>query len=177
MTEYIVSIWGFAWLIRWVLDLMIKFTWPLYNWSQQFTNLYLTRHHLLRLDTPLELLWLDWTEPSVIICFLLYSLGWTIAQKTHPLPSNGCMRTHIKNTACNTCSVVVCIGWKWVYSIVGCVFVVGLFTESFPSNGSTCHNMKDKIIELEKCCNNKKIRDLYSVIINVRGVTKLELAW
>jgi hypothetical protein len=31
----------FAWLIRWVLDLMIKFIGPLYNWLLQFTNHYL----------------------------------------------------------------------------------------------------------------------------------------
>jgi hypothetical protein len=34
------------------------------------------------------------------------------------------------------------VTYKCVYSVVGCVFVVGLFTESCPSNGSTCYNMK-----------------------------------
>jgi hypothetical protein len=38
----IVSYLGFAWLIRRVLDLMIEFIVPLYNWLQQFTNHYLT---------------------------------------------------------------------------------------------------------------------------------------
>jgi hypothetical protein len=33
------------------------------------------------------------------------------------------------------------VALQLVYSIVGCVFVAGLFTESLPSNGSTCHNI------------------------------------
>lgn len=32
------------------------------------------------------------------------------------------------------------IAWKWVYSIVGCVFVACLITESLPSDGSAYHN-------------------------------------
>jgi hypothetical protein len=28
-------------------------------------------------------------------------------------------------------------------TLVGCIFVAGLFTESFPSNGSICHIKKD----------------------------------
>jgi hypothetical protein len=35
--------------------------------------------------------------------------GRTTTQKTHPLPSNGCMWTHIENTFCNTGSVVACV--------------------------------------------------------------------
>jgi hypothetical protein len=38
-------------------------------------------------------------------------------------------------------SVLLALLSKWVYSIVGCVFVVRLFTESLPSNGSVRHNM------------------------------------
>jgi hypothetical protein len=38
---------GFAWPIRRVLDLMIEYIGPLYNWLQQFTNHYLTHCHLL----------------------------------------------------------------------------------------------------------------------------------
>jgi hypothetical protein len=38
------------------------------------------------------------------------------------------------------CAYVVGVAWKCVYCIVGCVFVLGLFTESLRSNGSTCHN-------------------------------------
>jgi hypothetical protein len=34
--------------------------------------------------------------------------GRTTAQKTHPLPSNGYMRTHIENTSCDTSSIVAC---------------------------------------------------------------------
>jgi hypothetical protein len=42
---------GFALLIRRVLDLIIEFIGPLYDWSPQFTNHYLTQCLLLRLDT------------------------------------------------------------------------------------------------------------------------------
>jgi hypothetical protein len=53
------------------------------------------------------------------------------------------MRTHIENTSFNTGSFVACVYCgrclAMGYSVVGCVFVAGLFTESFPSNGSTCH--------------------------------------
>jgi hypothetical protein len=38
---------GFAWLTRRVLDLMIEFIGPLYDWLHQFTNHYLTHCHLL----------------------------------------------------------------------------------------------------------------------------------
>jgi hypothetical protein len=38
---------GSACLNRQVLDLMIRYIGPLYNWLQQFTNHYLTRCHLL----------------------------------------------------------------------------------------------------------------------------------
>jgi hypothetical protein len=34
--------------------------------------------------------------------------GWSTAQKTHPLPSNGYMRTHTENISCNTWSIVAC---------------------------------------------------------------------
>jgi hypothetical protein len=59
----IVTYLGFVWLIRQVLDLMIAFIGPLYNWLQQFTNRYLTQcHHL----------WLD-TYTSLLHCIPLYS--------------------------------------------------------------------------------------------------------
>jgi hypothetical protein len=41
---------GVAWLIRRVLDLMLEFLGPLYNWLKQFVNHYLTHCHL-RVDT------------------------------------------------------------------------------------------------------------------------------
>jgi hypothetical protein len=37
---------GFAWLRRRVLDLMIEFIEPLYNWLQQFTNHYLKQFEM-----------------------------------------------------------------------------------------------------------------------------------
>jgi hypothetical protein len=54
---------GFAWLIRRLLDLMIEFIGPLYNWLQQFTNHWHTVI-FLRLATPMELFWLP-TELSI----------------------------------------------------------------------------------------------------------------
>jgi hypothetical protein len=44
---YIVTYPGFALPRRCVLDLMIEFIGPLYNWLQQFANQYLTHWHLL----------------------------------------------------------------------------------------------------------------------------------
>jgi hypothetical protein len=44
---YIVTYLGFACQTRHVLDLMIGFIGPMYNWLQQFTNHYLTHSHLL----------------------------------------------------------------------------------------------------------------------------------
>jgi hypothetical protein len=35
--------------------------------------------------------------------------GRTTPKKTHPLPSNGYMRTHIENTSCNTGSIIACM--------------------------------------------------------------------
>jgi hypothetical protein len=34
--------------------------------------------------------------------------GRTTANKTHPLPSNGCMRTHIESTSCSTGPIFEC---------------------------------------------------------------------
>jgi hypothetical protein len=130
---------GFAWLIRRVLDFMIEFIGSLCNWLQQFTNHWDTV--IFRLDTRLTSNW----AVSLLLASHYMDSGRTTAQKTHPSPSNGYMRTHIENTSYDTGSIVACItgvAWKWVYSIVGCVFVAGLFTEAFPSNGSTCHNIK-----------------------------------
>jgi hypothetical protein len=73
--------------IKWVLDLMIKFIWPVYNLLQHFTN------HYLWLDTLG--FWPDYTNPLLLQlnCQLLVAsryiaLGQT-TQKTHPLPSSG----------------------------------------------------------------------------------------
>jgi hypothetical protein len=47
MLIHIVTYQGFEWLIKRVLDLMIEFIGPLYNWLQQFTNHHLTHCRLL----------------------------------------------------------------------------------------------------------------------------------
>jgi hypothetical protein len=53
---------GFAWLIRRVLDLMVEFIGPIYNWLQQFTNHYLTHCRLLPSEHPTEtVLTFNWT--------------------------------------------------------------------------------------------------------------------
>jgi hypothetical protein len=56
----------------------------------------------------------------------------------------GYMRTHIENTSCKTGSIVACVycGRCLEMGLLYCwLSVAGLFTESFPSNGSTRHNM------------------------------------
>jgi hypothetical protein len=40
-------------------------------------------------------------------CYI--ALGWTTAQKTHLLPSNGYMQTHTENISCDIGSIVVCM--------------------------------------------------------------------
>jgi hypothetical protein len=54
-------------------------------------------------------------------------------------------RTHIENTSCNTCSVVA---YEYIgrylamgLSIVGCLFVADLFTQSLPSDAYMRHNI------------------------------------
>jgi hypothetical protein len=62
---------GFAWLIGRVLDLMIEFIGPLYNWLQQFTNHYPTHCHLLPTGHSTGTILnsnrkeLNWTELSI----------------------------------------------------------------------------------------------------------------
>jgi hypothetical protein len=53
---------GFAWLIRRVLDLLIEFIAPLYNWLQQFINYYLTHCHLPSGHSMGTILSSKWTE-------------------------------------------------------------------------------------------------------------------
>jgi hypothetical protein len=112
----------FAWLIRRLLDLIIEFIGPLYNRLQQFTNHYLIRRHLLRLDTsdfwshfttPLfrrtpsrllivSLLGTDPTENTVFCCQECVFIG--------PLPGSGC-------------------------PILQRVYFGNVFTDPLPSNG------------------------------------------
>jgi hypothetical protein len=86
----------YAWLIRRILDLIIEFIGPLYNWLKQFANYCLTHSHLLRFDTPLlrctpfsssdcallQLLCTDPKENTVFCCQKYVFIG--------PLPSDGC---------------------------------------------------------------------------------------
>jgi hypothetical protein len=64
--QYTVTYPGIAWLVRRVMDSIIKFIKPLYNWLQQFTYHW---HAVIffRLDTPWELFWLP-TELVVLYC-------------------------------------------------------------------------------------------------------------
>jgi hypothetical protein len=78
------------------------------------------------------------------------ALGWTTAQKTHPLPSNGYMRSHRERPVL-LWACIAGIVYKWVCS-VGCIFVAGLFTELFPSNGFPCHIMFVTVWDIAFTC-------------------------
>jgi hypothetical protein len=110
---------GFPWLTKRILDLMTEFIGPLHNCLQQFWYTVI----FFRLDTPRELFWLL-TELSVVFGLSLYNLG-----SDH--------RT--ENTSVALQWIYVNAHRKYllqqVYFIDGCVFVVGLFIESLPSNG------------------------------------------
>jgi hypothetical protein len=59
--QHIVTYPGFAWLITWVLGLIIEFIGSLYNWLHQFTNL--THFHLLPTGHSMgTILTSHWTE-------------------------------------------------------------------------------------------------------------------
>jgi hypothetical protein len=115
---------------------MIEFIGPLYSWLQQCTNHYLTHCHFLPTGHSTEIiLTSNWTELNwhILLASPYIVLGRTTAQKTHPLPSSGYMRTHIKNTSCDTGSIVVFttplhnngdyLIVEWVHSIVDCVLL------------------------------------------------------
>jgi hypothetical protein len=72
---HIVTYPGFAWLIRRVLDLMIEFIRPLYNWLQQFTNHYLTHYHLLPTghSTRTTVLTSNWTPLYFVVLLQFWS--------------------------------------------------------------------------------------------------------
>jgi hypothetical protein len=97
---YIFAYPGFVWLIRRVLESMIEFIglYSLYDTLSIFFDW--TLRELFRLRTEL----------SIIVGFSLYSLGSDHStKKTHPLPSDGYMRTHIENTTRNTGFIVACV--------------------------------------------------------------------
>jgi hypothetical protein len=76
----IVTYLGFAWLIRLVLYLMIKFIGPLYNWLQQFTNHWHTVIFFW-LDTQWELFWL----PTELLHYsVLLPQFWSELRQTVP---------------------------------------------------------------------------------------------
>jgi hypothetical protein len=88
----------FAWLIRRVLDLMIEFIGPLYNWLQQFTNHYLTVSSSS--DWTLHWNYSDFQLNCQLLLAPRYTCiasGRATAQKTYQLPSNWYMRTHRKH--------------------------------------------------------------------------------
>jgi hypothetical protein len=78
-----------------------------------------------------------------IVRFSLYSLG-----SDHSTENIRCLAMDICDPALKTLlatsvlllrACIADVAEKWAHSIIGCVFVAGLFTESFPNNGSTCH--------------------------------------
>jgi hypothetical protein len=94
--------------------------------TKSLTSYYLIHFIFFWLDITLEPFWLP-TALSITVGFSLYSLGsddstentstayqWTYLRirwnmLTESLPSNGYMRTHIENIACNICSIVACL--------------------------------------------------------------------
>jgi hypothetical protein len=76
---------GFAWLIRRVLNLLIKFIWPLYNWLHEFTNHYLMHCHLLPTGHSTgTILTSNWTPTYSVVLLQLWSELRLI------VPSNNC---------------------------------------------------------------------------------------
>jgi hypothetical protein len=74
---------GCAWLIRRVLDLMIEFIGPLYNWLQQFPNHYLIHCILLPTEHSTEtILTSNWTELN---CQLLFASRYIGSPHKNPL--------------------------------------------------------------------------------------------
>jgi hypothetical protein len=92
---------GFAWLIRRVLDLIIKFIWPLYNWLQQFTTYYLTHCHLPIGHSTGTILTSKWTPlysvvhlciPSIILTVPFYNSSARTQRKTpSSVVKNACL--------------------------------------------------------------------------------------
>jgi hypothetical protein len=88
----------------------------------------------------------DLSNCQLLLASRYIDSGRTTAQEIHPLSSNGYAKPHR-----NAGFIVACIAYKWIYSIVGCVIIAGLFTESLPSNGSTSHNafIRDPLVIYE----------------------------
>jgi hypothetical protein len=102
---YIVTYPGVAWLITRVLDLVIEFIGPLWDWLQEFTNQYLSSS-----DWTLHWNYSDFQLNCQLLLASRYiTSGRITAQKAHALLSTGYIRTHIEDTSCDTGFIVTCV--------------------------------------------------------------------
>jgi hypothetical protein len=106
---------------------MIEFIRPLHNWLQQFTNHYLTHRHLLPTGHSAgTILTSSWTLGIVS--------SRTTAEKTNPLPSNGCPTLlRIRRNVLSTCLINPHRQHLLQHLFYCCVSVL----QALPSNGST----------------------------------------
>jgi hypothetical protein len=92
------------------------------------------------------------TEESITVGFALYRLGSGHSIENISVAQQWIYVNYIENTSCETGSFVAYVYCEWCFEIglLYCwLFVAGLFTKVFPSNGSTCYSMINKEMTVE----------------------------
>jgi hypothetical protein len=126
---------------------MIKFIGHLYSWlynSYQIADA-LSSSSDWTLHGNYSDFQLNWTELNCRLASRYIVSGRTTSQKhICCLAMDTCetaQKTALATPLLLLCACIVGFIQKRVYSLAGWIFVAGLFTESFPSNGSTYHIM------------------------------------